>query len=155
MKSPGSQRRGRQSEARRNLRNAPRRTKSYRISRSARNTTVWPCRCAGGSRFFRTWMSRTLFDVRRYFLAGAFGGGGGAGPLARRAAGASRFDLETQVELTLLEVASGMRKQSNLKSRIVVKNAAARRQTGSSPVVCPQCAARQDRPQGFGGISEW
>src|SRR6185369_6229051 len=82
---------------------------------------------------------------------GARPGGGAAGGRARAQRG---FDLETQVELTLAEVAVGaektieFEKQDNCET---CKGTGAK--PGSSPIVCPQCGGNgRVAQQGFGGM---
>jgi molecular chaperone DnaJ len=80
---------------------------------------------------------------------GGFGGRGGGG----RARVARGFDLETQVELTLSEVASGAEKTIEFEKQDncdVCKGSGAK--AGSSPVVCPQCGGQGRVAQGFGGM---
>ena len=73
---------------------------------------------------------------------------------AARSRNARGFDLETQVELSLAEVASGtektieFEKQDNCET---CKGTGAK--PGSSPVVCPQCGGQgRVAQQGFGGM---
>jgi molecular chaperone DnaJ len=82
---------------------------------------------------------------------GGRGGGGGAGRTQRPQRG---FDLETQVELSLAEVAAGaektieFEKQDNCEA---CKGSGAK--AGSSPVVCVQCGGQgRVAQQGFGGM---
>jgi molecular chaperone DnaJ len=94
-----------------------------------------------------------IFSMFDDIFGGAFGGGGGRGG-ARGAGRARGFDLETQVELSLSEVAAGAEKtieferQDNCDS---CKGTGAK--PGSSPVVCPQCGGQgRVAQQGFGGM---
>ncbi|HEX8912758.1 MAG TPA: molecular chaperone DnaJ [Humisphaera sp.] len=76
------------------------------------------------------------------------GGGGGAGGRARGA------DLETQVELTLNEVATGVEKTIEFERQDacdVCKGSGAK--PGTAPVVCVQCGGQgRIAQQGFGGM---
>jgi molecular chaperone DnaJ len=85
------------------------------------------------------------------FGGGVRGGGGGRGGAARAARG---FDLETQVELTLAEVAAGTEKTIEFEKQDLCdtcKGTGAR--PGSSPVVCVQCGGQgRIAQQGFGGM---
>jgi len=89
-------------------------------------------------------------------IFGGFGGGGGGGGRGRGATrGATRgFDLETQVELTLAEVAAGTEKTIEFEKQDVCdtcKGSGAK--PGSSPVVCVQCGGQgRIAQQGFGGM---
>jgi molecular chaperone DnaJ len=83
-----------------------------------------------------------------------FGGRVRAGAGGRGRAGQRGFDLETQVELTLQEVATGAEKtiefdrQDNCET---CKGSGAK--PGSSPVVCVQCGGQgRVAQQGFGGM---
>jgi len=86
-------------------------------------------------------------------IFGGFGGGGGRGRGASR--GATRgFDLETQVELTLAEVASGTEKTIEFEKQDVCDTCkGSGSKPGSSPVVCVQCGGQgRIAQQGFGGM---
>jgi molecular chaperone DnaJ len=98
----------------------------------------------------------SMFDEIFGGLGGGFGRGG-AGAASRGAAAprASRgFDLETQVELTLQEVAVGAEKTIEFErqdSCEQCKGSGAK--AGSSPVVCVQCGGQgRVAQQGFGGM---
>jgi molecular chaperone DnaJ len=86
-------------------------------------------------------------------IFGGLGGGGraGAGGRARPQRG---FDLETQVELSLAEVASGTEKTIEFEKQDncdACKGTGAK--AGSSPIVCPQCGGQgRIAQQGFGGM---
>ena len=86
-------------------------------------------------------------------IFGGLGGRGGAGG-ARGARAARGFDLETQVELTLAEVAAGAEKTIEFEKQDncdTCKGTGAK--PGSSPIVCPQCAGQgRVAQQGFGGM---
>src|SRR4051812_16752250 len=88
-----------------------------------------------------------------------FGGLGGGGVSGGRAGGRQQraqrgFDLETQVELTLAEVATGAEKTIEFEKQDLCepcKGSGAK--PGSSPVVCPQCGGQgRVAQQGFGGM---
>src|SRR5947207_745082 len=74
-------------------------------------------------------------------IFGGFGGRGGAGARAGRAA--RGFDLETQVELTLSEVAIGAEKTIEFEKQDLCDNCkGSGAKPGSNPVVCPQCGGQ-------------
>ncbi len=83
-----------------------------------------------------------------------FGGLGGA--RGRQATGrATRgFDLETQVELTLAEVAAGAEKTIEFEKQDACESCKGTgSKAGSSPVVCVQCGGQgRIAQQGFGGM---
>src|SRR4051794_10092724 len=87
---------------------------------------------------------------------GGFGARGGRGGAAagRSRAGQRGFDLETQVELTLQEVANGATKEIEFERQDTCdtcKGTGAK--PGSSPVVCVQCGGQgRIAQQGFGGM---
>lgn len=93
-----------------------------------------------------------IFSMFDDIFGGAFGGG------SRRAAGraptARGFDLETQVELTLAEVATGVEKTIEFEKQDhceTCKGSGAK--PGVAPVVCPQCGGQgRIAQQGFGGM---
>jgi molecular chaperone DnaJ len=82
---------------------------------------------------------------------GAFGGGRAGGGRARTSRG---YDLETQVELTLAEVASGVEKTIEFDKQDTCdtcKGSGAK--PGTAPIVCPQCGGQgRVAQQGFGGM---
>jgi molecular chaperone DnaJ len=93
-----------------------------------------------------------MFDE---IFGGAFGGGGGRGSRGGARAPAQRgFDLETQVELSLQEVATGVDRTIEFEKQDlcdVCKGSGAK--PGSSPVVCVQCGGQgRVAQQGFGGM---
>ena len=98
-----------------------------------------------------------IFSMFDEIFGGAFGGGrggrGGGGAQAR-ARGSRGFDLETQVELTLQEVANGATKEIEFErqdSCDTCKGTGSK--PGSSPVVCVQCGGQgRIAQQGFGGM---
>lgn len=98
-----------------------------------------------------------IFSMFDDIFGGAFGGarGGGRGGATARANRQQRgFDLETQVELTLAEVASGAEKKIEFEKQDhceTCKGTGAK--PGSSPVVCVQCGGQgRVAQQGFGGM---
>lgn len=91
-----------------------------------------------------------IFSMFDDIFGGAFGGGrrGKAGRPARG------FDLETQVELTLQEVAAGCEKTIEFERQDVCAECkGTRARPGTTPVVCPQCGGHgRVIQQGFGGM---
>ncbi len=85
-----------------------------------------------------------------------FGGGGGrrGGGTATRRRGQRGFDLETQVELTLQEVATGTEKTIEFERQDACETCkGSGAKPGSNPVVCPQCGGQgRVAQQGFGGM---
>lgn len=97
-----------------------------------------------------------IFSMFDDIFGGAFGGGGGGGGGGRRSARAHArgFDLETQVELTLNEVSTGVEKTIEFEKQDHCETC---KGTGSkpgvSPVACPQCGGQgRVAQQGFGGM---
>ncbi|MDQ3441710.1 MAG: molecular chaperone DnaJ [Planctomycetota bacterium] len=90
-------------------------------------------------------------DIFGGAFAGRGGAGGGGGGRARAARG---FDLETQVELSLAEVAIGAEKTIEFERQDncdTCKGTGAK--PGSSPIVCVQCGGNgRVAQQGFGGM---
>ena len=83
---------------------------------------------------------------------GGFGGGGrGMGGRGRSPRG---FDLETQVELTLNEVATGTEKTIEFEKQDHCESCkGSGAKPGSQPLVCPQCGGQgRIAQQGFGGM---
>jgi molecular chaperone DnaJ len=64
------------------------------------------------------------------------------------------FDLETQVELTLAEVASGAEKTIEFEKQDACEKCnGSGAKAGTSPIVCPQCGGQgRVAQQGFGGM---
>jgi molecular chaperone DnaJ len=93
-----------------------------------------------------------IFSMFDDIFGGAFGGGRGASHARHRAA--RGFDLETQVELTLQEVATGVEKTIEFeKQDHCQKCGGSGAKPGSSPTVCPQCGGQgRVAQQGFGGM---
>ena len=95
-----------------------------------------------------------IFSMFEDIFGGAFGGMGG-----RAGAGGPRraqrgFDLETQVELTLTEVASGCEKTIEFEKQDLCRTCeGSGAKPGSSPVTCVQCGGQgRVAQQGFGGM---
>ncbi len=85
--------------------------------------------------------------------------GGIGNPGARRGAGGQRraqrgFDLETQVELTLNEIANGAEKKIEFERQDACEQCKGTgAKAGTSPVVCVQCGGQgRVAQQGFGGM---
>src|SRR2546423_5567452 len=96
-----------------------------------------------------------IFSMFDDIFGGAFGGGAARGtPQARSARVQRGFDLETQVELSLQEVASGTEKTIEFeKQDTCEKCSGTGAKPGTSPVVCPQCGGQgRVAQQGFGGM---
>src|SRR3954462_12138383 len=99
-----------------------------------------------------------IFSMFDDIFGGAFGGGFGRsnrGSTGRASRGQQRgFDLETQVELTLQEVASGTEKTIEFEKQDACeacKGSGAK--PGTSPTVCVQCGGQgRIAQQGFGGM---
>ena len=93
----------------------------------------------------------SMFDDIFGGFGGRAGGGGGVGGRTRPQRG---FDLETQVELSLAEVAAGTEKTIEFEKQDncdACKGTGAK--AGSSPIVCPQCGGQgRIAQQGFGGM---
>ena len=97
-----------------------------------------------------------IFSMFDDIFGGAFGGfrgagGGGGGARARSSRG---FDLETQVELTLAEVATGAEKTIEFEKQDTCDNCKGTgAKAGTQPIVCPQCGGQgRIAQQGFGGM---
>lgn len=95
-------------------------------------------------------------DVASMFeeiFGGAFGGGGRRGRQSPNAPERG-FDLETQVELTLEEVAHGAEKTIEFERQDICGEChGSGAKPGTSPVVCPQCGGQgRVAQQGFGGM---
>lgn len=84
-----------------------------------------------------------------------FGGMGGRGGMGGGRGGPARgYDLETQVELTLAEVATGCERTLEFeRAETCTTCRGSGAKPGSSPVVCQTCGGRgQVAQQGFGGM---
>src|SRR5258706_6916951 len=109
----------------------------------------------GGHHDFAHMDVADIFSMFDDIFGGAFGGrrggraGAGAGVQPQRG-----FDLETEAELTLEEVAAGAAKTIEFERQDQCENCkGSGAKPGTSPVVCPQCGG-PGRPgqQGFGGV---
>ena len=88
-------------------------------------------------------------------IFGGFGGNGAGGKGRGGTRGAGRgFDLETQVELSLAEVATGTEKTIEFEKQDACETCKGTgAKPGSSPVVCVQCGGQgRIAQQGFGGM---
>lgn len=88
-------------------------------------------------------------------IFGGFGGNGQGGKGRGGTRGAGRgFDLETQVELSLAEVATGAEKTIEFEKQDACETCkGSGAKPGSSPVVCVQCGGQgRIAQQGFGGM---
>jgi len=94
-----------------------------------------------------------IFSMFDDIFGGAFGGfnRGATPPRGRAHRG---FDLETQVELTLVEVSTGAEKTIEFeKQDLCAKCNGSGAKSGTSPIVCPQCGGQgRVAQQGFGGM---
>jgi molecular chaperone DnaJ len=98
-----------------------------------------------------------IFSMFDDIFGGAFGGRAAGGGGARAAGGrrAQRgFDLETQVELTLQEVATGAEKTLEFEKQDICETCKGNgAKPGVPPVVCVQCGGQgRIAQQGFGGM---
>jgi molecular chaperone DnaJ len=95
-----------------------------------------------------------IFSMFDDIFGGAFGGFRGAGGGGGRARQSRGFDLETQVELTLAEVASGAEKTIEFEKQDTCENCKGTgAKAGTQPIVCPQCGGQgRIAQQGFGGM---
>jgi molecular chaperone DnaJ len=80
--------------------------------------------------------------------------GGGIGGRRGRQPSARGFDLETQVELSLAEIASGIDKTIEFEKQDVCDTCrGSGAKAGTQPVTCPQCGGQgRIAQQGFGGM---
>jgi len=87
-------------------------------------------------------------------IFGGFGGGGGRRGAAGTRGQSRGFDLETQVELTLAEVATGTEKTIEFEKQDSCETCkGSGSKPGSTPVVCVQCGGQgRVAQQGFGGM---
>ena len=91
-----------------------------------------------------------IFSMFDDIFGGALGGGRGRGrPRASRG-----YDLETRIELTLQEVATGTEKQIDFEKHDRCEHCAGTgAKPGTAPVVCLQCGGQgRVAQQGFGGM---
>jgi molecular chaperone DnaJ len=90
-----------------------------------------------------------IFSMFNDIFGGGRGGGGGAG----RSAHARGYDLETQVELTLAEVATGTEKTIEFERQDRCETCKGSGAKPGGDVVCPQCGGQgRVAQQGFGGM---
>jgi molecular chaperone DnaJ len=87
-------------------------------------------------------------------IFGGLGGRGGARAQGGRRGPQRGFDLETQVELSLAEVASGTEKTIEFEKQDTCETCkGSGAKPGSSPIVCVQCGGQgRVTQQGFGGM---
>jgi len=85
---------------------------------------------------------------------GGMGGMGGGGRGGRSVRGGRGFDLETRVDLTLLEVANGCQKTIEFERQDMCDTCRGTgAKPGSTPSMCPQCGGQgRVAQQGFGGM---
>src|SRR4051812_30933030 len=96
-----------------------------------------------------------IFSMFDEIFGGGLGGGFGRGATHQRAARTARgYDLETQVELTLAEVASGAEKTIEFEKQDTCETCKGTgAKAGTQPIVCPQCGGQgRVAQQGFGGM---
>jgi molecular chaperone DnaJ len=95
-----------------------------------------------------------IFSMFDDIFGGAFGGFRGQGGGGGRARQSRGFDLETQVELTLAEVATGAEKTIEFEKQDTCENCKGTgAKAGTQPIVCPQCGGQgRIAQQGFGGM---
>ncbi|WP_428940437.1 molecular chaperone DnaJ [Fontivita pretiosa] len=95
-----------------------------------------------------------IFSMFDEIFGGGFGVGGFGSRGGRRTRAHRGFDLETQVELSLSEVASGCEKTIEFERQDICeacKGSGAK--PGTRPIVCPQCGGQgRVAQQGFGGM---
>jgi molecular chaperone DnaJ len=95
-----------------------------------------------------------IFSMFNDIFGGALGGGFGGGRGATHQRSHRGFDLETQVELTLEEVATGAERTIEFEKQDKCERCGGTgAKPGSSPVVCVQCGGQgRIAQQGFGGM---
>jgi molecular chaperone DnaJ len=91
-----------------------------------------------------------IFSMFDDILGGALGGGRGRG----RASAGRGYDLETRIELTLREVATGAEKTIDFERQDRCEQCSGSgSKPGTAPVVCLQCGGQgRIAQQGFGGM---
>jgi molecular chaperone DnaJ len=96
----------------------------------------------------------SMFDEIFGGLGGGFGQSGRAGGSGGRSAARRGYDLETQVELTLGEVAAGCEKTIEFEKQDTCDQCKGTGgKPGTSPVKCVQCGGQgRVTQQGFGGM---
>ena len=94
-----------------------------------------------------------IFSMFNDIFGGAFGGFGGRGGASRGQTVARGYDLETQVELTLQEVATGAEKTIEFERQDRCETCKGSGAKPGGDVVCPQCGGQgRVAQQGFGGM---
>lgn len=94
-----------------------------------------------------------IFSMFDEILGGGLGGMAGRRS-GQRSRGHRGFDLETQVELSLTEVAAGSEKTIEFEKQDMCDSChGSGAKAGTQPVTCPQCAGQgRVAQQGFGGM---
>lgn len=92
-----------------------------------------------------------IFSMFNDIFGGGFAGAAGGGRGNRPGRG---YDLETQVELTFNEIATGCERTIEFEKQDACQTCkGSGAKAGSSPITCPQCGGRgQVTQQGFGGM---
>jgi molecular chaperone DnaJ len=94
-----------------------------------------------------------IFSMFNDIFGGAAGGGGGGGRARGGATSARGYDLETQVELTLAEVATGTEKTIEFERQDRCETCKGSGAKPGGDVVCVQCGGQgRVAQQGFGGM---
>jgi molecular chaperone DnaJ len=93
-----------------------------------------------------------IFSMFDDILGGALGGGRGRG--GRQASAGRGYDLETRIELSLKDVATGAEKTIDFERQDRCETCAGTgAKAGTAPVVCLQCGGQgRIAQQGFGGM---
>lgn len=93
-----------------------------------------------------------IFSMFEDIFGGAFGQSFGGGRV--RGQPGRGYDLETRVEMTLLEVAEGAQKTIEFERQDTCETCkGSGAKPGSKPIVCPQCGGQgRVQQQGFGGM---
>ncbi|HVT90781.1 MAG TPA: molecular chaperone DnaJ [Tepidisphaeraceae bacterium] len=94
-----------------------------------------------------------IFSMFDEIFGGGMGGAARAGGQRRQRA-ARGYDLETQVELSLAEVASGADKTIEFEKQDLCESCkGSGAKAGTQPIACPQCGGQgRVAQQGFGGM---
>jgi molecular chaperone DnaJ len=94
-----------------------------------------------------------IFSMFNDIFGGGLGGRGGGGGGGGRSGHARGYDLETQVELTLAEVATGTEKTIEFERQDRCETCKGSGAKPGGDVVCPQCGGQgRVAQQGFGGM---
>ena len=98
-----------------------------------------------------------IFSMFDDIFGGAFGGGGGGGGGRARRGAARGFDLETQVELTLAEIANGAEKTIEFEKQDLCENCkgSALSREPRRWSACSAAGRAGWRSRGLAGCSEW